>query len=470
MLQTSPFHAHAEALLKQSGALLNPLATYNIPYADLYFEQVDTGFIRASKSGPGTKAPRFHVKRGMRSGVALRAVLNGTQYIDAVEEWSPAQLLAASRKLVDKVPAAQARAGLYSLPDHIEWQDSLPVDQPASIDLEEKKYLLNGLLDAAFSYAPDLASCVVEYRDFVERHLVLNTEGVAVASAHARLGIHLSVVDRFDHHCYAVVGRTGGFGMLAFADLEFALRKLLDQLQQYPEVHSVTSSALPIVFEAGNGSLWAHEMIGHLLEGDVDAGVQAGMRIGPDQLTVHDDPTLEQGQGSYAVDDEGTPSHRTPIVEGGRVASLLMDRCRGMEFGKDLTGNGRRASYTDPVLPRMSNLVVAPGDADTEALIGSVQHGLYVRQVSSGKHHGDGNVFDLHIRDGNLISSGRLSHRIQNVVVSGNCQDALQQIRGIGNAPILDGGMGVCEKQGQIVPVSIKSPAVLIDGLMVRQV
>jgi TldD protein len=235
-------------------------------------------------------------------------------------------------------------------------------------------------------------------------------------------------------------------------------------------------SEMPVVLAGGWGGVWLHEVVGHLLEADVAADCSApgalgaeriGLRVANDSINVFDDATLDAARGTARVDDEGTPTRRNTLIEEGILTSLLTDRATACRLGLPETGNGRRQDYRHEPLPRMSNLLLEAGDADPESLVNEARTGIFVKMIGNGAVVPEEDSFSFEILEGYAIESGRIGRPVRGRL-SGRPSEMLTRIRGIANDFQYDAGRGICSKNGQVVPVSVGMPTVLIDMMTVN--
>ena len=228
---------------------------------------------------------------------------------------------------------------------------------------------------------------------------------------------------------------------------------------------------LPVVVGNGFGGVLLHEAVGHGLEADAvqkGASVYAG-RIG-EQLagafvTAYDDGSRPNEWGSDGIDDEGTPTRRTTIIEDGRLTSYLYDLLRARKDGVESTGNGRRESFRHLPLPRMTNTFFAPGDATPDELIGELERGLYAVSFGGGQVEPATGDFVFGVSEGYLIEGGRVTAPVRGATLVGNGLEALEAIDGIGAD--LEIATGYCGKAGQSVAAGVGQPHVRLRELTV---
>ncbi len=230
---------------------------------------------------------------------------------------------------------------------------------------------------------------------------------------------------------------------------------------------------MAVVLGPGWPGILLHEAIGHGLEGDFNRkGTSAftgmiGKRVAAPGVTVVDDGTMPDRRGSITIDDEGTPSQRTTLIEDGILTGYLQDRMNARLMGVKSTGNGRRESYADHVMPRMTNTVMLNGTMSPEEIIKTVPKGLYAVNFGGGQVDITSGKFVFSASEAYLIEDGKIGPPVKGATLIGNGADALTKVKLIGNDMKLDEGVGTCGKDGQSVPVGVGQPTLRIDGLTV---
>ncbi|HEX7388724.1 MAG TPA: metallopeptidase TldD-related protein, partial [Acidiphilium sp.] len=230
---------------------------------------------------------------------------------------------------------------------------------------------------------------------------------------------------------------------------------------------------MPVVLGAGWPGILLHEAIGHGLEGDFNrkktsafAGLM-GKRIGSKGVTVVDDGTIPDRRGSLTVDDEGTPTSRTVLIEDGILTGYIQDRQNARLMGMRATGNGRRQSYAHLPMPRMTNTIMLAGDASRDDMIRSVKRGLYAANFGGGQVDITSGKFVFSASEAYMIEDGKIGAPVKGATLIGNGPDALTKVEMIGGDLELDPGIGTCGKNGQGVPVGVGQPTIKLSGLTV---
>ena len=253
------------------------------------------------------------------------------------------------------------------------------------------------------------------------------------------------------------------------AAVDEALRQALVNLDAVP----APAGEMEVVLGPGWPGILLHEAIGHGLEGDFNrkktsafAGL-LGQRIAAPGVTVVDDGTLPDRRGSLTVDDEGTPSGRTTLIEDGILVGFLQDRQNARLMGVAPTGNGRRQSHAHIPMPRMTNTVMLGGAHDPAEVIASVKRGIYAVNFGGGQVDITSGKFVFSASEAYLIEDGKLGAPVKGATLIGNGPDALTKVAMVGNDMGLDPGIGTCGKQGQGVPVGVGQPTLKMTGLTI---
>ncbi|HET7336256.1 MAG TPA: metallopeptidase TldD-related protein, partial [Rhizomicrobium sp.] len=253
------------------------------------------------------------------------------------------------------------------------------------------------------------------------------------------------------------------------AAIDEALRQALVNLEAVP----APAGEMAVVLGAGWPGILLHEAVGHGLEGDFNRKKTSafsgllGQRVASPGVTVVDDGTMAGRRGSLSIDDEGTPTSRTVLIEDGILKGYMQDRMNARLMGVAATGNGRRESYASPIMPRMTNTVMLGGKHTPEEVLSSVKNGIYAVNFGGGQVDITNGKFVFSCTEAYKIEDGKIGAPIKGATLIGNGPDAMTRVSMIGNDMKLDSGIGVCGKNGQSVPVGVGQPTLRIDGLTV---
>ncbi len=230
---------------------------------------------------------------------------------------------------------------------------------------------------------------------------------------------------------------------------------------------------MQVVLGPGWPGILLHEAIGHGLEGDFNRkGTSAfagklGQQVASPQCTVVDDGTLVGRRGSLNIDDEGTLTQCTTLIENGILKGYLQDKLNARLMGVAPTGNGRRESYAHLPMPRMTNTYMLAGQYAPEEIIASVENGLYAVNFGGGQVDITSGKFVFSASEAYLIENGKVTCPVKGATLIGNGPDVLMRVAMVGNDLKLDAGVGTCGKEGQSVPVGVGQPTLRIDALTV---
>ena len=248
-----------------------------------------------------------------------------------------------------------------------------------------------------------------------------------------------------------------------------AIRQALVNLDAVP----CPAGEMDVVLGPGWNGVLLHEAVGHGLEGDFNRkGTSAfsgkiGQRVAAPGVTVFDDGTLPGRRGSLTVDDEGTPTERTILIEDGILVGYMHDRMSARLMGMTATGNGRRQSYAHMPMPRMTNTAMLGGTHKREEMIASTKRGLYCANFGGGQVDITNGKFVFQCTEAYLIEDGKITTPVKGATLIGDGPSALTRVTMIGDDFDFDAGVGVCGKSGQSVPVGVGQPSLKLTGLTV---
>ncbi len=228
-----------------------------------------------------------------------------------------------------------------------------------------------------------------------------------------------------------------------------------------------------VVLGPGWPGVMLHEAVGHGLEGDFNrkstsafAGLM-GEQVASKGVTIVDEGSMDQRRGALNIDDEGTPSQCTTLIEDGKLVGYMQDRQNGRLMGTQSTGNGRRQSYAHVPMPRMTNTYMRGGDHDPAEIIESVKDGIYAVSFGGGQVDITSGKYVFGCTEAYRIENGKVGAALKSAMMIGNGPADMQRVRMVGNDMALDPGIGMCGKQGQGVPVGVGQPTTRIDGVTI---
>ena len=331
---------------------------------------------------------------------------------------------------------------------------------PETVAIARKAQLVRAGDEAARAAGAEVAQAIVGYGDTRQRVLIANSLGDLVYDDRTRTRFTAQVVARRGDVIqtgHEAVGGSAGFELVdeaaARAVATRAAKKALTMLDSRP----APVGAMPVVMANGFGGTLFHEACGHGLEADAiakGASIYAGKMgevVAAPIVSAYDDGSLPNGWGSQAFDDEGVPTQKTLVIEGGRLTGYLYDRLRAREAKAVPTGNGRRQSFRHVPIPRMTTTCIAPGDVTADDIIAATPRGFYAKSLAGGQVEPASGNFVFGVAEGYLIENGRITTPLRGATLVGNGIDILMRIDMI--AADFDVKTGVCGKDGQGVPV-----------------
>jgi TldD protein len=410
------------------------------------------------------------VQSGAEEGAGIRVVKQGITYFAHVDGLQPADLERAAEEAAGAVRdgAAEAR------PLRAVAAEPQPVEQrPEEVPAERKAELLREMDERGRGEGGEIAQFMASYAEARRQVAVANSDGLFTGDDRTRVRIGAQAVARRQSSVETgaeTLGGNRGFELLSDDPARIAseaARKALTLLDAGP----APAGSMPVVVGGGFGGVLFHEMTGHGLEADhvqKGASVYAGKlgeRVARPLLSAYDDGRLSGEWGTDAIDDEGTPTEKTLVIEEGRLVSFLYDRLRAEAEGVPSTGNGRRESFRHLPIPRMTNTYIAPGDADPEAMIAEVKRGFYAVSFGGGQVDPATGDFVFGVSEGYLIEDGSATRPCRGATLIGNCLEALEAIDAVGNDFWMKSG--ICGKGGQKVPVGTGQGHVRIAAMTV---
>ncbi|MFA7430998.1 MAG: metalloprotease TldD [Rhodospirillaceae bacterium] len=278
---------------------------------------------------------------------------------------------------------------------------------------------------------------------------------------------------RLETGSHGMGGRVAYDGVIDEASWKGAVDEAIRQALVNLDSDEAPAGEMPVVLGPGWCGVLLHEAIGHGLEGDFNRKRTSaftdmiGQRVAAPGVTVVDDGTLPDRRGSLTIDDEGTPTSRTTLIEDGILKGYLFDRMNARLMGMKPTGNGRRQSYAHKPLPRMTNTFMLGGDTEPAEILSSVKKGLYAVNFGGGQVDIVSGKFVFSCTEAYLIEDGKVTRPVKGATLIGNGPDVLTKVSMIGNDMALDPGVGTCGKDGQGVACGVGQPTMKIDGLTV---
>ncbi len=352
-----------------------------------------------------------------------------------------------------------------------------PVNPLESLDEAAKLDLMRRLDAEARAADPRVQQVTVSLVAAHDTILVIDEQGRMAGDVRplVRVNVHV-IVEQDGRREQGSAGGGARRGLEFFLEEDRALgyaREAVRQALVNLEAIEAPAGLLPVVLGPGWPGVLLHEAVGHGLEGDFNRkGTSAfsgriGEQVASPLCTVVDDGTLPERRGSLNIDDEGTPTEYTVLIEKGILKGYMQDRMNARLMGMAPTGNGRRESYAHLPMPRMTNTYMLPGEHDPQEIIASVDRGLYAVNFGGGQVDITSGKFVFSASEAYLIENGRVTAPVKGATLIGSGPEVMTRISMVGNDLQLDGGIGTCGKDGQSVPVGVGQPTLKIDELTV---
>ncbi|MBS7725261.1 metalloprotease TldD [Pseudomonas lalucatii] len=450
--------------------VLGELAGPGIDAADLYFQsQVSETWVLEDGI---VKEGSFNLDQGV--GVrAQSGEKTGFAYSNAITAEALSQAAGAARSIARAGQHGRVQAlgspliGALYAPDN-------PLDV---IDRAQKVELLKRIDQATRALDPRIKQVTVSLAGVWDRVLVAASDGSLGSDVRPLVRFNVSVIveqnGRRERGGHGGGGRTDYRYFLnedrAMGYAREALRQALVNL----EAIAAPAGSMPVVMGAGWSGVLLHEAVGHGLEGDFNRkGSSAysgrmGEKVASSLCTIVDDGTLAERRGSLSMDDEGTPSECTTLIENGVLRGYMQDKLNARLMGVACTGNGRRESYAHLPMPRMTNTYMLAGESDPEEIIRSVKRGIYCANLGGGQVDITSGKFVFSTSEAYLIEDGKITAPVKGATLIGNGPEAMSRVSMVGNDLALDSGVGTCGKDGQSVPVGVGQPTLKIDAITV---
>jgi len=410
------------------------------------------------------------VQSGAEEGAGVRVVDGNTTYFAHVDGLEPAAI----ERAADEAAAALRAERREPQPLQVRRVEPLPIEhRPEDVPARRKAEMLRELDQRGRAKGAEIAQFTASYAEARREVAIANSDGLFTGDDRTRVRIGAQAVARRDDTVETgaeTLGAHRGFELLEDDPgqiAEQAAAKALTLLDAVP----APSGSMPVVVGGGFGGVLFHEMTGHGLEADhIQKGASVyvgklGEQVAEPLLNAYDDGRLPGEWGSDAIDDEGQPTQMTQVIEAGRLTSYLYDRLTADRDGVASTGNGRRESFRELPIPRMTNTYIAPGEATPEAIIAEVERGFYAVSFGGGQVDPATGDFVFGVSEGYLIENGEVTSPCRGATLIGNCLEALAAIDAVGDDFFMK--TGICGKGGQKVPVGTGQGHVRVRAMTV---
>lgn len=454
---------------------LDLMLDHDNDFADLYFQlaQHESWVLEDGIVKEGS----YNIEKGV--GVrAISGEKTGFAYSDEISDKKLSEACIAARSISGKHKAHSSQ-NLQSVSADSLYQATNPL---LAMSDTEKVDLLRQTDNYVRSQLPEVSQVTVSLTGVYEEILIAATDGTFATDIRPLIRLNCSLLLEKDGKRER--GSSGAGGRRAYdffihsgTDGKRRFEQIVDQAihmaQVNLEAQEAPAGTMPVVLGSGWPGVLLHEAVGHGLEGDFNRkGASAfsgkvGQQVAARGVTVVDDGTLSDLRGSLSIDDEGTPTQKTVLIEDGILKGYMQDKQNAHLMGDRVTGNGRRESYANLPMPRMTNTYMLNGNVSPETIIESVDEGIYAPNFGGGQVDITSGKFVFSTSEAYMIKNGKISHPIKGATLIGNGPESMQKISMIGNDLSLDAGVGVCGKDGQSVPVGVGQPTLKIDEMTV---
>jgi Predicted Zn-dependent proteases and their inactivated homologs len=412
------------------------------------------------------------VSSGVDLGASIRVVKGPTTSFGYTDSLHEGALIALADRLSSSLSGSAASpAPLSAVPVE-------PIRSAAGSDVgaqTARKAEIVRLVDrTARERSSEVRQVLAGYSEGLQRVRIANSEGVYTGDTRARVAVAITVIAQRDGLMQTgreTVARLGGFDVLRDEDVVAATLQAADKAVVMLGARPSPSGRMPVILANGFGGVLFHEACGHGLEADFILKKTSiwegrrGQKVAESLLTAYDDGACAGMWGSNAIDDEGTPTERTAVIEGGVLTGYLCDLLRGRQLGFQSSGNGRRQSFRHLPYPRMTNTYFAPGDVRADDLIADTPRAFYAKSLSGGQVDPATGDFVFGVAEGYLIENGLVGPAVRGATLIGNGAEVLRMIDAV--ADDLEIKAGMCGKEGQLVPVGTGQPTVRLRELTV---
>lgn len=378
--------------------------------------------------------------------------------------------------------AASIAGGKFKLPRfrfrHLSRPPSCcPVLRPAhTASMGKKIAFVREAYGAAKSFDPKIQKVKTSLQDSIQYVIVANSEGFLGRDVRPMVRLNcVAIAGKDGRREFGYWGGGGRAGLEVFCKI-LAPRRIGEEAAREAvlllEAIDAPAGEMPIVLSPGHSGVLIHEAVGHLLEADFNRKKTSifwnkmGRKVGTEQVTIYDDPTIPFSRGSYDMDDEGTVPHKTLLIEKGIVRGFLQDRLSAGLMKRPLTGHGRRQDFSHWPIPRMANTYLDRGEYAPEEILASVHKGLYVERLQGGQVE-DSGKFTFSVSLGRLIEDGKLTFPVKQATLIGTNIDVLKNLNMVGSDLAFGLQTGTCSKEGQDVPVNDGCPTMRISRMTV---
>ncbi|WP_321368378.1 TldD/PmbA family protein [uncultured Draconibacterium sp.] len=474
-LLTSLNTCSPKAAMQQSGFGIDPALLKKViakalekggDFADVYLEN------RVSRQIVMEESKFNNGLYGISQGAGVRVISGNKTGYAYTDEITEEKLLRAA-----EVASYVARNSATTIPIDINKTDRksfITVERPLEEIADSQRIeMIQRANDAAMSYNPVIKMASVDYYDEIRGRIIANSEGVYLQDENPLMFFIVQTMSdngKARHMSRERLSKHSGFEMFDEFTPEQVAERAAREAVAMLDAEAAPAGMMDVVMMNGWGGVLVHEAVGHPLEADnIAKGIGAftgkmGQKVASDVFTMVDDGSIPNARGTINYDDEGTQAQRNVLIEDGVLKGYMTDVLSAKQLGMERTGNGRRESFRNIPIPRMTNTFIDSGESDPTDILSSTKKGLYVQSLSGGSVNPVTGVFNFTCREAYLIENGKKTKPVKGATLIGSCLDVISNIDAVGND--LDFGPGICGK-GQMAEVDAGQPTVRIRGINV---
>jgi TldD protein len=436
-------------------------------FAEIFFEKSDSTQVQCEEK----KIEK--ILTGTDMGVGIRILFEGETAFGYTNDVSEPSLLQLAKTVSQAVRAKVFQKNIDLTISKPSWHNSI-LKPPSEIALDDKVALVMKANQTAWGFHPQIQQVSVNYRDQARQILIANSEGDLCQDDQTYTVFSVQVVARENEIIqtgYEPAGGTVGFEIFDSDSPEKVALIAAKQAVMMLKAKKAPAGKMAVILSSEAGGTMVHEAVGHGLEADLaQEGLSVyqnkiGEQIASPLITVMDDKTVPNKRGSFVFDDEGTPAQKTILIEKGVLKNYMYNRLYASKANTHSTANGRRESYRNRPIVRMTNTMIASGNENPESIIHSVESGLFVKKMGGGQVNTVNGDFMFEVTEGYLIEKGKIGEPVRGATLTGNGPQILKIIDKVGSD--LGFGIGTCGKDGQGVPVADAQPTLRIPEIVV---
>ena len=447
--------------------VIDTLIGNGVSFADIFIERKKTLLINMENK----KLEKIII--GTQIGAGLRARYGNKTFFGYVEDLSEKALLSLAKILSSK------EKGNFNTSFYNYTLKSAPttyIEEGIKINniLKEKIDLVLALNDISWRRSSALVQVRVAYGETEQEIYLMNSKGIFVKEFRPRVRVISEGVAEKNgllQRGYDAMGGLGTFSWLKNKNITGLVRRVMDKTVNLLLASEAPSGIMDVILSGEAGGTMVHEACGHGLEGDIVKkgmsvyGKKIGEKVASSLITVVDDGTIKGKYGTSYYDDEGTKTNKNVLIENGILKGYMCDLKSAEDLDLQATGNGRREGYFVPPITRMTNTYIAPGDMDKDAILASVDRGLFVKKMGGGQVNTATGDFIFEVSEGYLIDKGIIKEQVRGATLIGNGPNVLNKIDMVGSDFAYS--LGICGKDGQGVPVADAQPTLRIPALTI---